>query len=523
MPEELRLKAIAIFLLAVGAALSLGFRPLSLGLDLRGGAYMLLQVNTEDAVEHEIEQARSQIKGKLKEEKVAFASVEKFRDDEGKVQPVVRIRFEKESEQEKALKILEDFYGVSRDVSSSGDYVEVEVPDLYLREIRNRAVEQTIEVILQRIDELKVAEPQVHRQGADRIVIQLPGQTNPMRAEELFQRAAKLEFMLVKDVQMQKKMLLDKLPGGKLSEEYVILPSRTKAGQGGESVIDAWYLLETEPKVDGSLLADARMGVDEQNLPAVNFSFNDEGAQQFGDLTGKNIGRQLAIVLDGVVKSAPNIKSRITYRGQITGNFTQAEATDLAIVLRSGPLPVRVTVAEKRHVGPSLGHDSIEKGKWSMIIGSVVVLVFMLVYYELAGVVASIALLLNVLFIMGSLALIQATLTLPGIAGLILTVGMAVDGNIIIYERIREELRAKKTVRAAIEAGYEKAASTIFDANITTAIAGVVLFTYGTGPVQGFAVMLTLGIIWTLVTSLFVTKFIFQFMTAKWRMRTLRI
>jgi len=379
------------------------------------------------------------------------------------------------------------------------------------------AVRQVMETLRGRVDEFGVTEPSIQRQGKDRIVLQLPGikEEDRQRVLNIIKRTAKLEFMLVEDFATSKEALLERL-GGVVPAGKRLLPEVDNQGN-----ITGWYLLKEEPKITGDYLVDARVGVQSTGLggAVVNFQFNLEGARRFARITGENIGERLAIVLEGKVRSAPVIRARIYDRGVIEGNFTFQEARDLAIVLRAGALPVEIEIEEERTVGPSLGKDLINRGKWAILIGGIAVVVFMVVYYSGAGLIADIALALNLLFIMAALAGLRATLTLPGIAGIALTVGMAVDANIIIFERIREEWRLGKTPRSAVEAGYQRSLWTILDANITTLIAAAILFQVGTGPIRGFAVTLTLGIFSSLFTALFVTRTIYELIFARGRMR----
>jgi len=353
-----------------------------------------------------------------------------------------------------------------------------------------------LEVLRNRIDQFGVREPLIQRQGADHILVQLPGVTDRDRALKLLGQTALLEFQLVSD----SSRLLEQALDGRMPKGFEL--AEDEAGTS--------YLLDTEEALTGSVLADAWVEAGDMGLPQVNFQMNREGARAFGRLTGAHINERLAIVLDGVVQSAPVIQSRITDSGRITGQFTREEAHDLAIVLRAGALPAPIRVEEERTVGPSLGHDSIEAGMRAILLGGLLVVVFMMGYYLLAGVIAVVALLLNFLLILGGLGYFHATLTLPGIAGMILTLGMAVDANVLIYERIREEMRAGRPLSLAISAGYQKAFSAILDSNVTTLIAAVFLYWFGTGPIRGFATTLGIGLLASLFTALFVTRIFFD-------------
>ena len=352
------------------------------------------------------------------------------------------------------------------------------------------------------MDEFGVSEPTIQREGKDRILIQLPGLKDPQRAIDLIGKTARLDFKLVDD----ENSLENALQGDMPMDSEILYQKNALTGQKEP------YLLKKRVLLTGDTISDARVSYDQFQNPFVSMTFDSRGARIFEQVTGKYIKKRMAIVLDDTVYSAPVIQDRIAGgRAQITGRFTLEEAKDLAIVLRAGALPAPVTIMENRTVGPSLGQDSIDKGLKSILIGGVLVILFMIFYYRLSGLLATFALVLNMFFIMAALSGLNAALTLPGIAGLILTIGMAVDANVIIFERIREELRSGKTVLSAVDGGYAKAFSTILDANVTTFIAAFVLFQFGTGPVKGFAVTLCLGIISSMFTAIFVTRAIFDF------------
>ncbi len=366
-----------------------------------------------------------------------------------------------------------------------------------------------LEIIRNRVDQFGVREPVIQRQGTEHILVQLPGVTDRERALKLIGRTALLEFKLVSD----DSRLLNQALDGTVPDGYVL----------AEDDAGASYLLEQEDSLTGGILADAWVAAGPMGLPEVNFRLTRDGARAFGRLTGANINRRLAIVLDGVVQSAPVIQSRITDQGQITGQFTREEAGDLAVVLRAGALPAPIVVEEERTVGPTLGRDSIQAGLRASALGGLLVVLFMVGYYRLAGLISVIGLALNMLFILGGLGYFGATLTMPGIAGMILTLGMAVDGNILIYERMREELRANKPLSLAVAAGYQKAASAIIDSNITTLVAALFLYWFGTGPIRGFATTLSIGILASFFTVLFVSRVIFDILLGPGRLKTLRM
>ena len=379
------------------------------------------------------------------------------------------------------------------------------------------AMERALEIIRNRVDQFGVAEPLIARQGDSWIVVELPGVKDPERAIELIGKTALLEFKLVNDgvritdiLDFEGKVNPDKIPTG-----YEVLPGK------GETI----FLVKEEPEITGAALTNAKVKIGGQyNMPYVAVDFNKEGARKFARITEVNIERNLAIVLDGRVQSAPVIKSKIPDgHAVIEGNFTMEEAKNLAIVLRAGALPAPVKIVENRTVGPTLGRDSVRAGVLAAGIGLICVMCFMVIYYGLSGLVANLALILNLIILLGMMAYFRATLTLPGIAGIILIIGMSVDANVLIFERIREELREGKTVRVAIDSGYQKAFRTILDSNLTTLIAAAFLFQFGTGPVKGFAVTLSLGILISMFTALVVTHMVFDMVLAGRRVEKLSI
>jgi len=383
--------------------------------------------------------------------------------------------------------------------------------------IKKMAVDQAVETITNRIDQFGVAEPDIRPQGRDRILVQLPGIKDPKRAIDIIGKTALLEFKLVDEDNSLEEALKGNIPPG---DEILY---QIKGEPDSQRKIP--FLLKKRAVITGEYLTDARVQIDTHyNEPYVSITFDSRGARLFEQITGANIKKRLAIVLDSVINSAPVIQDRIPGgRAQITGRFTMEEARDLAIVLRAGALPAPVKIIEERTVGPSLGKDSIDKGLKSMIIGGLIIILFIAFYYRLAGILADVALFLNIIFIAAGLAFFGATLTLPGIAGIILIIGMAIDANVLVFERIREELRLGKTPRAAVDGGYSKALVTILDANITTLIAALVLFQFGTGPVKGFAVTLSIGIIASLFTALFITRVIFDYLIIERGMKRVSI
>lgn len=403
--------------------------------------------------------------------------------------------------------------------------LEVEVAKLDPATKVSDAVNRAIEIIRNRIDQFGVAEPLITKQGERWIVVQLPGVKEPQRAIELIGRTALLEFRLVDNTgQLEKirkkaeelKLTLDEIrtPEGLLKPELKkdfkeVFPANVAILSGKEA---DYYLLESSASLTGAYLTNAQVKIGgEYGYPYVGIDFNNEGAKKFAALTEANIQRNLAIVLDGVVQSAPVIKTRIPDgHAIIEGNFTAEDAKDLALVLRAGALPAPVKIIENRTIGPSLGEDSIRKGVGASVVGLILVVGFIFVYYKMSGLIADFALVLNLFYLLGAMAYFHATLTLPGIAGIILTLGMAVDANVLIFERIREELRAGKTVRVAVDLGYDRAFSAIIDSNLTTLIAAAFLFQFGTGPIKGFAVTLTMGILISMFTAIVVTHVIYN-------------
>lgn len=388
---------------------------------------------------------------------------------------------------------------------------------------REGAVDRAVEIIRNRIDEFGVKEPSIIRQGKDQIVVQLPGLTDEDRAKDIVSKTAHLEFKIVSDDDKLLRQAIEaanppapKTPEAPVPATPAAMPEgyELKEISGDGQELSQTLLLEKNPVLTGEHLTNATVGFDQYGQAIVEFELDKEGAKVFDDVTFRNVGKRLAIVLDGKVNSAPVIRDRIpSGRGQISGNFTAAQASDLSLTLRAGALPAPVRVVEQRSVGPSLGRDSIQKGIYAALGGAALVILFMIIYYRISGFFASMAVLLNLLILIGLLAISKASLTLPGIAGIILTLGMAVDANVLINERMREELRLGKQVRSVISAGYHKAFSAIFDSNMTTIIAAAILIWLGSGPVRGFSVTLTLGLMASLFTSLFVTRALFDIST----------
>lgn len=467
----------------------------TLGLDLQGGLYMLLGVDTDAAVASKLKSVASSIKYYTESKDILIENLKV--EKEG-----VRLVLLDKDDAPAIEKMLSEIAGLEVKENNLEYLISLTKPEIAAT--KSYAVTQAIDTIRNRLDQFGLAEPNVAKQGEDKILVELPGiktQAQEQRARELISKAAHLQLMAV-----------DEERAGR-----VHAMTQEEATEYGDVIYEdaknpkIKYLLKEIPILDGSMLTDARVAYDQNNQPVINFTLNAEGARIFGDFTGKNVGKRLAIVLDEKVYSAPVIRERIGGgSGQISGGFTVDEARDVAIALRSGALLAPVVMLEKRSVGPSLGEDSIKASLVALISGFAAVVVFMVVYYHIAGIIANVALVVNLLLIIAVMALFGATLTLPGMAGIVLTIGMAVDSNIIINERIRELLYKGASIRKAIELGYENAMRAILDSNITTLIAAVALYAYGTGPIKGFAVTMSIGIAASMLTAILGTHGIFQ-------------
>jgi preprotein translocase subunit SecD len=487
-----------------------------LGLDLQGGMHLILEVEAEKALESYVERIKNNLRDDLKEKGIPVGKLEREKGSQ--------IVFEVSGEKERWEKILSQRYGMMQELSSStldkGIWrVALVLDSRQADQIKKNAIDQALETIRNRVDQFGVSEPEITLQGTDRILIQLPGIRDPQRAINLIGQTALLEFKLVDEEGDIETALKGNVPEG----DIILYQRSVDPKTGGVKKIP--YLLKEKTLMTGEVLKDARVALDSQfHEPYVSLEFDDIGAKLFEQITGANVKKRLAIILDNNVYSAPVIQERIAGgRAQITGRFDTKEASDLAIVLRAGALPAPVKIIEERTVGPSLGQDSIHKGIISTLISAVFIVLFMIFYYRLSGMIADVALILNVVLTLAALALFRATLTLPGIAGLVLSIGMAVDANVLIHERIKEELRWGKTIRAAIDQGYHRAFSAIIDSNLTTLIAGVLLYQFGTGPVRGFAVTVSIGILANIFTAVYITRWIFDFWTLKMKVKTLSI
>jgi preprotein translocase subunit SecD len=477
-------------------------RRLVLGLDLQGGSYLLLEVDSNYVKKDKLDQVRDDVRRVLRDAKIPYTGLAARAD-------AVEVRVTRDTDQQNALTKLRELSqplgGLmgsggqrSLEVSDAGNgLIRLTVPQAAVTDRIRQTIEQSIQIVERRVNQLGTVEPVIQRQGTDRILVQVPGLQDPTRLKDLLGRTAKMEFRMVDST-----VPPDQAQQGRVPPESELLMSSTSP--------KVPYVIKKQVLVSGGDLTDAQPGFDQRSgEPIVSFRFNTSGSRKFAQATSENVGQPFAIVLDNEVISAPVIREPITGgSGQISGSFTVQAANDLAILLRAGALPAPLTVIEERTVGPGLGQDSIEKGELAAYVGSILVIVFMLLTYRLFGVFANIAVAINVAMIFGVLSLLNATLTLPGIAGIVLTVGIAVDSNVLIYERIREELRGGRNAISAVDAGFKRALSTILDSNITTFIAAAVLFYIGTGPVRGFAVTLGIGIITTVFTAFELTRLI---------------
>jgi preprotein translocase subunit SecD len=485
-----------------------------LGLDLQGGTHLVLEVDTQKAVEGTLDIVATDLEDTLNSKNLRFKRIARSGSDKVSV-----VLYEKGTA-ETVQKLLKDKYpgyeqGPAHD---EGGFValELRINDKDSQDRKDKAVQQALETIRNRIDQFGVSEPTIQREGINHIVVQLPGIKDPQRAIDLIGKTARLEFKMVRE---------DLTPSsGIVPEDAEILKERL-VDQTTGAVNEVPYVLQKKSMITGDLLTDAQVRIDSQfNQPYVAIEFNSLGAKLFDQVTAANVGKRFAIVLDNNIYSAPVIRERISGgSAQISGSFTEKTAADLAIVLRAGALPAPVKIIQNVTVGPSLGQDSINKGLSAGLIGVLLVVVFMTVYYKMSGLVANWGMVLNVVYLMGALAALGATLTLPGIAAIVLLIGMSVDSNVLIFERIREELKLGKTPKAALDAGYDKAFMTVMDSHITTLITAAVLFQFGTGPVKGFAVSLSLGVMINLFTSLIGTKVIFDLALHKGTIKKLSI
>ncbi|MEQ1795526.1 MAG: protein translocase subunit SecD [Nitrospira sp.] len=504
-------------------------KGITLGLDLQGGIHMVMEVDEDRAVEIAVERSVNSLQDMLVDKKLPAESVKRTAANQ------ITIQFAN-AELKAQIQKLSDEYPTFFEVDAVGSANSIvwELRETEIKRIKDSAINQALETIRNRIDQFGVSEPLVQRQGLKQIVVQLPGVKEPKRAKDLIKETALLEFKMLDEDNQMKMDFPARIP--KEKEAEVLAQFQAKVPEGDQILFEHQidkdsgrefrtpYLVKKRVMLTGDVLSDARVSIGEFNDPYVSITFDGKGGREFERITGENIKKRMAVVLDNTIYSAPVIQDRISGgRAQITGTFSTQEANDLAIVLRAGALPAPLKIIQDLTVGPSLGQDSIDQGMKSTMIAGILVVVFMMVYYRLSGVIADFALLLNLICLLGALSALNATLTLPGIAGIVLTIGMGVDSNVLIFERIREELRAGKAVRLAVDGGYDKALLTIIDAHVTTLITGVALFLFGTGPIKGFAVTLCLGIAINLFTAFVGTKVVFDLLNQGKKVDTLSI
>jgi preprotein translocase subunit SecD len=471
-----------------------------LGLDLRGGTYLLYGVDLDEAVGVRMDAIGREIEQTLRDAQVGAVTVDAAADG-------ITIRLANAEKRAEVRRRVEETFPAMGLQETGKNGIDLTVSERERLDIRRAAIEQALQILRNRIDQFGVAEPSITAQGEDEIVIQLPGVQDPQRAKDLIGRTALLEF----------KLVAQGADAGTPERPAAGFEAIPNAGGGSPT------LVEKKTIMTGDMVTDASVRRDVDGY-YVDFVLDGRGTKVFGDATRVNVNRLLAIVLDGQVQSAPQIREPITGgRGQISGRFTVEEAQDLANVLRNGALPAPLRILEERTVDPSLGRDSIRQGSVSFLVGGLLVVCFMALYYRVGGLIADLALLANVLLLLGMFALFGFTLTLPGIAGIVLTIGMAVDANVLILERVREELREGRGGRAAIEAGYERAWSAILDSNVTTFVSGLILFQFGSGPVRGFAVTLCVGIVTSVLTGVWGTRLIYDWLAANRRLDTVSV
>lgn len=504
-------------------------KGITLGLDLQGGIHMVMEVDEDRAVEIAVDRTVVSLQDLLVDKKIPAESVKRTGSQQ------ITIQFANADLKPQVQKLLDDyptFFEV--DAAESANTIVWDLRETEVKRIKDSAINQALETIRNRIDQFGVSEPLVQRQGPKQIVVQLPGVKEPKRAKDLIKETALLEFKMLDEDNQMKMEFPARVPKEKEGETVAKFESKVPDGDQilFERVVDKDtgrefripFLVKKRVMLTGDVLSDARVSIGQFNDPYVSIEFDGKGGREFERITSENVKKRMAVVLDNTIYSAPVIQERISGgRAQITGTFSMQEANDLAIVLRAGALPAPLKIIQDLTVGPSLGQDSIDKGVQATLIAGGTVVLFMMVYYRLSGAIADFALVLNLVCLMGALSALNATLTLPGIAGIVLTIGMGVDSNVLIFERIREELRQGKAVRLAVDGGYNKALLTIIDSHVTTLITGVALFLFGTGPIKGFAVTLCLGIAINLFTALVGTKVIFDLLNQRQKVETLSI
>jgi preprotein translocase subunit SecD len=485
-----------------------------LGLDLKGGTHLILQVQVNDAVNVESDNVMARLKEDMRARKINYTEITK--PDPVNHPDMVAIKGVAPEQRSDLQSIVADRLPEYNITSGAENSYTVTMKPQSLADLKNRSVEQAIETIRNRIDSLGVSEPviQEHGLGQYQILVQLPGVDDPARVKEIMQSTAMLEIKqsLGGPYSSQQQALQDK--GGVLPPDAVLMPGRS-IGSNRDENGEVWYLISRASAVTGRDLRDAQASRDENGQPAVKFTLSGEGGRKFYSFTSAHVGDNLAVVLDNKVQEVAVIRDAIRDNGVINGKFTEQQTRDLSMVLRSGALPASIKYLEERTVGPSLGADSIRSGVRAAIVGMLAVLIFMLIYYRGAGINADIALILNLIILLGFMGYFGAVLTLPGLAGVILTVGMGVDSNVLIFERIREELRNGKTPPSAVEQGFSHAWITIVDTHVTTIVSAAILFIFGTGPVRGFATTLVFGLAANLFTAVFVSRAIFDWVLSR--------
>ena len=463
-------------------------KTVNLGLDLKGGSYLLLKAELESVFNEKLDNTSAQIRKSLRKNKIKYKNLRT-------VDNRISFNIRNSNDKRKVLSLIKEY---SKDflINDQKNYFYLNLSESGINSITKSTMQQAIEIVRRRIDESGTKEPLIQQQGKDRILVQLPGIDDPDRIKRLLGKTAKLTFRFTHPEMTTETLSLSSVtPPG-----YILLNEQKDKNK--------FYMIQKKVMVSGEELTDAKAAFDQDGNPAVMFTLTTSGGKKFGRITGKNIGRPFAIILDNRVISAPIIQGQIFSNGQITGNFSVQEANDLALVLRAGALPVPLNILEERTVGPGLGNDSIEAGKFASIIAIIAVIIFMIISYGFYGIFANLALVTNMIFIIALLSVLQATLTLPGIAGIVLTIGMAVDANVLIFERIKEEFRVRKELLSSVENGFQKAVSTIIDANLTTFFAAFALFIFGSGPIKGFSVTLMIGLITSMYTAIVLTKFL---------------
>jgi preprotein translocase subunit SecD len=518
MAKNLRWKLLTI-LAVVGLAVFAFYPPgekVRLGLDLKGGVHLVMAVQTDDALRLETETTSERLREQLRTQNITFGAITVASPQSFRVEGVPA---DQDAAFRQALTDVEFSYNRA---STAGGYTFTLRPNLVVQ-LRDETVNQALQTIERRVNELGVAEPVVARHsGDDQILVQLPGVTDVNRAKEIIRSTAILELKLVEQGPFSTEEQALQAYANNLPPELQVVPGQADAARGVPATA-VYYVLRRIAAVTGRDLRNARPTLDENNRPAVSFTLNTEGAKKFGAFTQANIGRQLAIVLDGRVYSAPRIEGIIHDEGRISGNFTTQEAADLSLTLRSGALPAGLNYLEERTVGPTLGAESIRAGVLASITGLSLVMIFMVFYYRLSGLIAVVSVSANLLILMGLMAYLGATMTLPGIAGFILTIGMGVDSNVLIFERIKEEMATAKGLKAAVAAGFDRVFLTILDTHVTSLVAAAFLFQFGTGPIRGFATTLTIGLLSNVFTSVFLSRTLFELVLSRRQVTKLSI